>query len=112
MPGLLCNRFNTHIVMKKAKIKIQCFSETTKTIGTFLVDMEGEQLTPTYGSYLELEDGVKDIYPGFRTTDTFRRDIDVEPLIPLDPYGCLIDDQPLIPLREINQKFIHLKMNL
>lgn len=36
--------------MKKAKIKIQCFSEITKTTGTFLVAMEGEQLTPTYES--------------------------------------------------------------
>lgn len=83
--------------MKKAKIKIQCFSEITKTTGTFLVDMEGEQLTPTYADFYEFLQNVKDLYPEYMSYD-FRY--------------VLIDDQPLIPLKEINQKFIHLKMNL
>ena len=83
--------------MKKAKIKIQCFSEITKTVGTFLVDMQGEQLTPTYLSSFQLFFNVRDIYPNFYKGNSF---------------DCLVDDQPLIPLKEINQKFIHLKMNL
>ena len=83
--------------MKKAKIKIQCFSEITKTVGTFLVDMEGEQLTPTYTDFYEFLQNVKDLYPLFEIARV---------------SDCIIDDQPLIPLKEINQKFIHLKMKL
>lgn len=41
---------------------------------------------------------VLDLYPLFLHEEEF--------------CACLIDDQPLIPLKEINQKFIHLKMNL
>ena len=82
--------------MKKATIKIQCFSEITKTVGTFLVDPQGDQLTPTYADYDELYFNIRDIYPMYVSTKD----------------GCIIDDQPLIPLKEINQKFIHLKMNL
>lgn len=83
--------------MKKAKIKIQCFSEITKTTGTFLVDLQGEQLTPTYTDFYDLLRNIYDLYPLYRKV-----------------YGlnCKIDKQPLIPLKEINQKFIHLKMNL
>ena len=81
--------------MKKATIKIQCFSEITKTVGTFLVDPQGDQLTPTYADCHECFRNVRDIYPNFSIKD-----------------ACVIDDQPLIPLKEINQKFIHLKMNL
>ena len=83
--------------MKKAKIKIQCFSEITKTVGTFLVDMEGEQLTPTYVDFYDLLRNIYDLYPLYRKVYGF---------------SCKIDKQPLIPLKEINQKFIHLKMNL
>ena len=97
MPGLLFNRFNTYSVMKKAKIKIQGFSEITKTTGTFLVDTEGEQLTPTYMDSYECFTNVRDLYPLFEI---------------IRVSDCLIDDQPLVPLEEINQKFIHLKMNL
>ena len=83
--------------MKKAKIKIQCFSEITKTTGTFLVDLQGEQLTPTYADFYEFLQNIKDLFPNYTSYD-FRH--------------VLIDDLPLIPLKEINQKFIHLTTNL